>query len=101
MQDDVIVGWGNILETLGVRPELTDKLPVEKWGEWMTRKGWEMTSQGMPVFFLPMLDNQPRILRGKLLSWAQSFSETLFIEHDLRERYRAMQEQEQAQGAQG
>jgi hypothetical protein len=95
----VLIGWNEILVSLGVDPSRVDKLPAESWDEWASRKGWEMTSKGLPVFFLPMLDNQPRCVRARAVRWAERFSEGLFIEHDLACRYEAEKAEAEAGAA--
>ena len=71
----IIKGWTQIIRFFNPEIAQTDKLPVEDWSEWTERKGWELAAQGMPVFFMPELDEQPRASKCELLRWARGRSE--------------------------
>lgn len=72
--NSILTGWPQIVRFFHPNAMLADKLPVESWAEWCERKGWELAAQGMPVFFMPELDDLPRAAKRDLLQWAKNRS---------------------------
>lgn len=69
----LMVGWPEIFKALGALPAFSKgyRRDEEYYGEYLEGKGRELESLGLPVWYLPELDDRPRIERKDAIAWAR------------------------------
>lgn len=94
----MLLGWSEIFDFLRVDYSVTDKRVGESWQEWTERKTSALMRRGLPVFFMPILDDKPRLYVPEAMAWLRTYHEAnvakAFIAHRERKEVEAMKEAE-------
>lgn len=84
MNYSLLVGWHNILvKGLGLLPQLCrqfEQKEGESRDDFLARIGLDLVSHGLPVWYVPELDDRPRIERIEVLRWAKTRWANMVIE---------------------
>lgn len=81
-------GYSEIFDFLRVDYYHTDKQPGEKWLAWSERKAAELIARGFPIFFLPMIDREPRLYVPEAVEWLKTYREASLAKHYVMRRER-------------
>jgi hypothetical protein len=95
---NLLLGWGEIFDFLRVDYSVTDKRVGESWREWTERKTSVLMRRGLPVFFMPILDDKPRLYVPDAMAWLRTYHEAntakAFVALRERKEVEAMREAE-------
>lgn len=72
---NLLLGWSEIFDFLRVDYRVTDKRTGESWQEWTERKASGLMRRGLPVFFMPILDDKPRLYVPEAIAWLRMYHE--------------------------
>ena len=93
---NLLIGWGEIFDFLRIDYSVTDKQIGESWQEWTERKASALIKRGFPVFFMPILDDKPRLYVPDAMTWIRTYHEAniakAFVAHRERKEVEAQAE---------
>lgn len=98
-----LMGWSEIFNFLRVDYYNTDKQIGEDWEKWSKRKGAELIRRGFPIFFLGVIDDEPRLYVPDAAEWLRAHREAelakSFVHHRERKALKAMKAEQEKKAA--